>query len=492
MEFSRRCRWPWLIAAAVVMAAVMTRTASARAQLHTPIGGSGTDGGFPGGACLNSSTGRDHCPVEFFCVNPDGANGCQTTISAAVSQISGGTVIITVASGTYIDNVSINTSGNPIPISVTPKPLNLTIASSSTASATVIDGNNAGPVFSIGPKAKVQLEGLTIIGGTGGPVQNGTGGGGLVANGSELTVVNCVVNDNQAEFGAGIYADDSDLDIESSVISGNAGQGDGAQGGGIYFASAKAHKLKIVSSKIDANSASFSGGGIFLYGGLPIRSSAKIIGSTISNNTTDNTTSDPGGGAGLDLVFAKLIVLNSTISGNNAAGVTDTGGAMRTALSDVSLDNVTVANNSAGETAGGIDANTLAGVIGGGRIEQKFIISNTIIADNNAPVAPDCLSGLPQKPIVSAGYNLIGDFSDCALTGQTNDNLEGDPLLGPLQNNGGATDTQALLAGSPALGAGNPKKPNENGRGGRCLATDQIGTPRPQGDCDIGAWQLPQ
>jgi len=268
------------------------------------------------------------------------------------------------------------------------------------------------------------------------------------------------------------------------------GQREEAQGGGIYYASTKAHKLKIVNTAIDGNSASFSGGGVQLYGGVPPRSSAEILDSTISDNTTDSSASTPAGGAGLDLVFAKLTVLNSAISGNNAAGVAGEGGGIETTLSDVSLENVTVANNSAGETAGGIDA-PLAGVMGGGKIEERLVISNTIIADNDAPANPDCGLGL-QSSIVLYRYSLVGSLSDCVLSDRSYHRFEGDPLLGPLQSNGGSTDTQALLPGSPALGAGNPKKPEENGSDGHCLATEQIGTPRPQDECDIGAYQVPK
>jgi len=435
------------------------------------------------------------CPqrhvVQSLCVNPGGTDGCESSISAAVSQISAETVNITVAAGTYVDNVSINTSANPVPVGLRRKPLRLTITSSSSAADTIINGNGAGPVFTIGPNAKVQLDGLTITNGGGGPLEEeGTGGGGILANGDNLRIIACVISDNQANLGAGIYANNTDLDVENSSITDNVGQGDGAQGGGIYYESAKAKKLKIVSSTIDGNFASFSGGGVQLYGGVPPRSSAEILDSTISHNTTDNTTSLPAGGAGMDLIFARLTMLNSTISGNDAAGVADEGGGMRTTLSDVTMDNVTVANNSAGEAAGGIDANTLLQCIGCGRIKQRFVISNTIIADNDAPTAPDCTSGLLPKAIISAGYNLIGDFLDCVLSGQTNHDLAGDPLLGPLRNNGGATDTQALLPGSPALAAGNPARPND-GRNGHCLATDQIGTPRSTGGCDIGAYQVP-
>jgi hypothetical protein len=490
MELLRRVtRLIWLegiIATGLALFFVtLAAAAIVQAQDYADESASGSVSNCPPGFCPKGGL------VESLCVNPGGTDGCTTTISAAVAEISLSDVVITVAPGTYVDNVSINTSANPVPVGLTRKTLKLTIASSSTAATTIINGNGAGSVFTIGAKAKVELDGLTITNGAGGPVQEGTGGGGILANGASLQISDCTISANQANFGAGIYANDTDLDIENSSIIDNVGQGDDAQGGGIYYESAKGKNLKIVSSTIDGNSASFRGGGVQLYGGVPPRSSAEILDSTISDNTTDNTTSIPAGGAGLDLIFAKLTMLNSTISGNDAAGVVGEGGAMQTTLSDVSMDNVTVANNSAGEAAGGIDANTLAGCIGCGRIKQKLVISNTIIADNQAPVAPDCLSGLPQRPIISAGYNLIGDSSDCVLNGQTGHDLEGNPLLGPLQNNGGTTDTQALLSGSPALGAGDPAKSNEDGRDHRCLASDQIGTPRPEGECDIGAYQVP-
>ncbi len=86
-------------------------------------------------------------------------------------------------------------------------------------------------------------------------------------------------------------------------------------------------------------------------------------------------------------------------------------------------------------------------------------------------------------------YNFIGDSTGCTLTGKTTNNLTGDPQLGPLGNNGGNTETQALLVGSPALNKGNPAPPN--GLGSHCIPRDQIGTLRPKGKCDIGAYQLP-
>jgi hypothetical protein len=81
--------------------------------------------------------------------------------------------------------------------------------------------------------------------------------------------------------------------------------------------------------------------------------------------------------------------------------------------------------------------------------------------------------------IQSAGHNLDSDGS-CFLTA-TGDLPKHNPLLGPLAFNGGPTETQALLAGSPAIDAGATDG---------CPQFDQRGVARPQGRaCDIGAYE---
>src|SRR5207249_2498179 len=75
---------------------------------------------------------------------------------------------------------------------------------------------------------------------------------------------------------------------------------------------------------------------------------------------------------------------------------------------------------------------------------------DTIIADNNADYGPDVyLSG----SVTSLGHNLIGNSSG-ASGFVASDLLNVNPQLGPLQNNGGPTQTMALLTGSPAINAG--------------------------------------
>jgi hypothetical protein len=85
----------------------------------------------------------------------------------------------------------------------------------------------------------------------------------------------------------------------------------------------------------------------------------------------------------------------------------------------------------------------------------------------------------------TAGFNLADDTS-CGLSLAT-DLISTDPDLGPLADNGGPTQTLALLPGSPAIDAGG--MPATSG----CPSIDQRGDPRPQGpSCDIGAFEFDQ
>ena len=97
------------------------------------------------------------------------------------------------------------------------------------------------------------------------------------------------------------------------------------------------------------------------------------------------------------------------------------------------------------------------------------------------------MAPLPPEPddcygfLHSSGYNLIETTSNCTIFGLGGDltgNVTGqDPLLGPLQDNGGPTQTQALLADSPAIDAGDPSGCTDDL--GAALTTDQRGFPRP-------------
>jgi hypothetical protein len=156
------------------------------------------------------------------------------------------------------------------------------------------------------------------------------------------------------------------------------------------------------------------------------------------------------------------------------------GGGLDAVGATVTLNNVTIAENSA-SNGGGVNSTALNGS-GPATIKAN----NSIIAENAATSsAPDCAGGLE-----SLGFNLIGDTTGCSFTGDTKTDITGrDPELGPLSiHDSCMTETLAPQAGSPALKTGNLGIPN--GINGHCLPKDQCGTPREAGDCDIGAVQV--
>jgi CSLREA domain-containing protein len=208
--------------------------------------------------------------------------------------------------------------------------------------------------------------------------------------------------------------------------------------------------------------------------------------STVSDNTADNGGGISNGGT--------LVIQNSTINGNRV----DISGAGITNSSQMTLTNTTISGNSANSGGGGIfqaageatlrnvtiSGNSLSGSLGGALFlgqDATMSIGNSILAGNRFA---DCdIRG--ATALVSLGNNLDGDNS-CGFTAP-GDIGGSDPLLGALADNGGATFTHALLAGSPAIDAGADTD---------CPATDQRGETRPadgNGDatahCDIGAYE---
>jgi hypothetical protein len=170
--------------------------------------------------------------------------------------------------------------------------------------------------------------------------------------------------------------------------------------------------------------------------------------------------------------------LNSTISNNTAAfdggGVANNGDAAQ-------FFHTTIAGNLADSAAAG-------GYVGGGISNGGPLqLWNSLLADNyNAGTLSDCYSG---TPLTSEDYNYFQTANACTINGVTTHNIiGGDPLLASLADNGGATQTRALLAGSPAI----DQIPMALCRDqfGAAPVPDQRGVPRPVGPlCDIGAYE---
>ncbi len=217
------------------------------------------------------------------------------------------------------------------------------------------------------------------------------------------------------------------------------------------------------------------GGAIYNAGGYSTGGTLTINNSTFSDNTGAN-------GGAIENDGGTVTINNSTFAGNLAEVLGEVlpgsaGGAIINVGGTLTVTDSTLSGNSAAAEGGGIDNTS-----GFDNSPGTLILANTIIAGNTAPAGPD-VSGA----VTSLGYNLIGNSS--GASGFVATDLQSvNPLLGPLQNNGGPTETMALLPGSPAIDAGNVALALD--ANGNPLTTDQRGAPRNVfGGVDIGAFE---
>ncbi|MHC4457696.1 MAG: CFI-box-CTERM domain-containing protein [Planctomycetota bacterium] len=228
-------------------------------------------------------------------------------------------------------------------------------------------------------------------------------------------------------------------------------------GGGVF--NNQSGMVTITDSSISDNTADWGGG---ISNGST--GSVELFGVTVSGNDA----AGPGGGGILN--HGSMTLTNTTVSGNVASSNFTNGGSGIVNTGTLDLLNVTIYNNTVYPNVTGGDGT----ISNSGTVNLK----NSIAWANSGAV---CFG---TGTYSSSGHNLAD--SDCGLTGTGDVNLN--PLLGPLQYNGGSTFTHALPSNSPAIDAG-----DNSG----CPATDQRGITRPQdGDgnssviCDIGAYEF--
>jgi hypothetical protein len=338
------------------------------------------------------------------------------------------------------------------------------------------------------------------------------GAGGLYVSGGSLTIATSAITSNQATGGPGGYggyAGDAQGGglltgttgtVSNSTLSANSVTG---LGDGIY--NAYTGTLTVSNCTLSANGI-YNGGTLTVSnctlssGGIGNQGMLMVSNSTVSGNSatgifngidgtatvSDSTVYGNSGGLGGGISnYGTLTVTGSSVSGNSASGSYGDGGGIYSAYySTLTVSNSTLSGNSAAHYGGGIEDESAVGVVtltnvtltanraatGGGNTpgggvfvyHRSPVLHNTLIAGNfNGP------TGTTRDDVFGAldpgsDYNLIGDGT--GMTGVSdgvNGNLVGsadapiDPLLGPLQDNGGPTPTHALLAGSPAIDAGN-------------------------------------
>ncbi|MGH7294748.1 MAG: choice-of-anchor Q domain-containing protein, partial [Polyangiaceae bacterium] len=304
---------------------------------------------------------------------------------------------------------------------------------------------------------------------------NGQGVGTLIVQGSTFT-------GNVGSNGGAIGTQDESVTIVNSTFVGNqatgtgGNPGNGGDGGAMSYDGAKI-PWTMCGDTFSKNSANASGGAIFrvAYGDEPVNIDRCVF----DGNSVDPTTGNAGGlyleyatitmtattisnnsahfGGGIWIGHDAIAALtNDTIAGNQAAmggGVWFAGGITGTLL------NVTVANNAGNGMAGG---------------DTGVTLQNTLVAGNTKGTMEGEVSCDHSHAGAGANMEYPGDSSSPC----TPSVLVADPQLGPLQNNGGSTDTLAPAAGSPAIG-----------KGSDCPPTDQTGATR-KASCTLGAYEV--
>jgi hypothetical protein len=331
----------------------------------------------------------------------------------------------------FSSSVPTFTVGNPTAINNATSGITLAIDGNG-PTATAVSGNNSNEVFAIDGSITVTLTGLTI-------------------------------EDGSAANGGAIY-NDGTLSITNSTLSGNTATTPGCTG---------------------QNGCEPLGGAIFNNQGT-----VKISDSTLSGNTATtpgctepgpDAVCDPAGGAVYDF-FGSVTITNSTLSGNTATtpictgGCSPSGGGIENNSRSVTITNSTLSGNTATTPACTSTCTTMGDSVfndGGTTTMGRTIVSNGGASDN---CGADGGGTLPDL-----GYNLEDDAAaSCGFSSTDNDVVGESPDLGPLQDNGGPTETQAIPSTSPAaslVATG-------------CPSTDQRGDLRPSTNCSAGAYQV--
>ncbi|WP_412061418.1 beta strand repeat-containing protein [Rubrivirga sp. IMCC45206] len=364
-------------------------------------------------------------------------------------------------------------------------------------------------------------------------------GGGLHSGGGDVTITRSTVNENTAVEGGGLWsngtltinggadgddpedddAEDGDRTAFTTIVDNTATGGDaGTGGGGIYVetggdASVRYARIarnaatgasgsgggllvadgavaSLAFSEITENTANRAGAGIELFDDVLTTDADDVATVTLRQVTVaDNAidTAAPGNGGGLHAGGGSVVrVEQSTFSGNTA---TEGGGLWINVSARLTLDNSTVSGNTSDEDGGGVYdhnggslalssvtvVNNTAGGDGGGLLSAstaKFTLDNVLLGDNTAGgTGADC-----DGTFVSTGNNLIESLNDCTVTGETASNISGvNPGVAALADNGGFTQTHALLPSSAALNAGDSAFEVDQRNRQRRFSADDIG-----------------
>jgi predicted outer membrane repeat protein len=309
------------------------------------------------------------------------------------------------------------------------------------------------------------------------------GGAILVDQTGSLTLTDSLLSGNTSANGGAISSTGTVRVLDSTLRNNHGADDPGATGGAIIN---DGGRLIVTSSTLTDNDTTAKGGAIQNPAGI-----ARVTNSTISDNTVELN----GAGGGI-FNFGELTVRRSTLSGNRAMGFAGNGGAIANyAQGQLTVNDSTISGNSAGEAGleqarGGAIMNFGTGTIttrtiAGNRVAGDKSIGGGIVDDSPLTITASIVANNPGRnclgEVDDGGFNL----EDGGTCGFADHAVNAEPRLEPLADNGGETETRALLPTSPAINRVPPRRAICEG------TVDQRGVSRPQGPaCDIGAFEL--
>lgn len=308
-----------------------------------------------------------------------------------------------------------------------------------------------------------------------GNIAESEGGAGLIGNGGNVTITDSTFSDNTAyALGGAIYITSQvsgNVSISGSTFSDNAANSGG--GGAIY--ADNGGSFTVTSSTFSGNYSSGWGGALYMG------STGQVI--TITDSLfVDNAATSEGGALDFDADDQIVTINNSTFVGNTSGS--DGGAIWKDDSGSLTINMSTITENSA----------TSGGGVWFSPTDSDVTITGTILAGNTGTEdAADDLNTLTQySPTVTISDSILG-VVDADITVTASNNIDATAPgfvlgLAALSDNGGATETMALLTGSPAIDAGPATVPTFTGNG-----FDQRATPYVRvynGQSDIGAFEL--
>ena len=467
---------------------------------NTASGSSGS-----GGAIMNDTD------ASLTVFGASFSNNSASRAGGAIEDNSGASSFVEISGATFTGNSTGSAPGNGGAIHIT-GPGDMTIDGAMFMNNTA--AAEGGAVWN--GAGIMELRNSSIVNNTASGDDATNGGGGLFNLAGVMNVEDCTIRMNDADgtagSGGGIFNDvGATLNVFRSTINSNTAN---RAGGGVEDQSGMMGFVRLVDCTIDSNevfTAPGNGGGVHIGGmGNSLITDSDVRDNTAGNeggglwNGAGNMTvrrtnvlrnSAPDGG-GLYNVSGVMNVLRSTSSLNEATS--GSGGGAFVEGGTLTIDFSTLTANTATMNGGGIanpggevfvNGATIAAndaTVDGGGIGTMGMarIKSSIVALNTASGSGENLSASGMGSFMSMGWNLIGSDSEDVFAAMMSD-MEGttsspiDPMVGPLQDNGGPTLTHALMSGSPAIDMGTP---SDNRPDQRLMAVFN-------GQRDIGAFE---